>query len=167
LFYDDVVADKGRRRLGVLNKFFLFFYLQLFEWMKENDKLSAPTYTSFFSVLGKGGRVEKALHVFNDLPLDSDIRRNVYVCNSVLSTLVYNGKVDKAFRLFEQLKQEGLKPDIITYSTVNHGISFPALLAYSISLSMLLPVFDWYHLLLIHLGMYLKDFILIPVGYEY
>ena len=128
-------------------------YLQLFEWMKENDKLSAPTYTSFFSVLGKGGRVEKALHVFNDLPLDSDIRRNVYVCNSVLSTLVYNGKVDKAFRLFEQLKQEGLKPDIITYSTVNHGISFPAVLGNSISLSMLLSVFGWYYLLLIHSDM--------------
>ena len=110
--------------------------------MKDNDKLSAPTYTSFFSVLGKGGRVEKALHVFNDLPLDNDIRRNVYVCNSVLNTLVYNGKVDKAFRLFEQLKQEGLKPDIITYSTVNHGISFRALLANNISLRMLLPVFD-------------------------
>ena len=57
-------------------------------------------------------------HEFNELPLDSEVRLNVYVCNSILSTMVYNGKIDKAFRLFEQLKSEGLKPDTVTYSTV-------------------------------------------------
>lgn len=104
---------------------------QLFDWMKTNDKISAPTYTSFFSVLGKAGRAEKALRVFNELPADDAVRSNVYVCNSILSTLVYNGKVDKAFRLFELLKQEGLKPDIITYSTVSFRYT---------SMS---PKFDW------------------------
>ena len=91
--------------------------------MKENDKLSAPTYTSYFSLLGKSGQPKKAIRVFNELPLDSEVRNNVYVCNSILSTMVYNGKIDKAFRLFEQLKAEGLKPDTVTYSTVS--LQFP------------------------------------------
>jgi len=93
--------------------------VQVFEYMKENDKLSPPTYTSYFSLLGKMGQSKKAIRVFNELPLDSEVRLNVYVCNSILSTLIYNGKIDKAFRLFEQLKAEGLKPDTVTYSTVS------------------------------------------------
>jgi pentatricopeptide repeat protein len=91
----------------------------LFDWMKEREKLSAPTYTSFFSVLGKAGRAERALYIFNELPVLDPVRCNVFVCNSILSTLVYNGKVDKALRLFEQMKVDGLQPDLITYSTVN------------------------------------------------
>lgn len=93
--------------------------VQVFEYMKENDKLSPPTYTSYFSVLGKAGLSKKAIQVYNELPLDSDVRLNVYVCNSILSTMIYNGKIDKAFRLFEQLKSEGLQPDTVTYSTVS------------------------------------------------
>lgn len=94
-------------------------HAQLFDWMKEREKLSAPTYTSFFSVLGKAGRAERALYIFNELPVLDPVRSNVFVCNSILSTLVYNGKVDKALRLFEQMKVDGLQPDLITYSTVN------------------------------------------------
>lgn len=89
--------------------------------MKENNKLSPPTYTSYFSVLGKSGQSRKAIRVFNELPLDSEVRKNVFVCNSILSTMIYNGKIDKAFRLFEQLKKEGLQPDTVTYSTVGLG----------------------------------------------
>lgn len=92
--------------------------MQVFDYMKENDKLSPPTYTSYFSLLGKAGLSKKAIRAFNELPLDSEVRLNVYVCNSILSTMIYNGKIDKAFRLFEQLKSEGLKPDTVTYSTV-------------------------------------------------
>jgi pentatricopeptide repeat protein len=97
----------------------LLWVVQLFGWMKENEKLTAPTYTSFFSVLGKAGRAERALHIFNELSLLDPVRCNVFICNSLLSTLVYNGKVEKALRLFDQLKTEGLQPDVITYSTVS------------------------------------------------
>ncbi len=97
----------------------LLWVVQLFGWMKENKKLTAPTYTSFFSVLGKAGRAERALHIFNELSLLDPVRCNVFICNSLLSTLVYNGKVEKALRLFDQLKTEGLQPDVITYSTVS------------------------------------------------
>lgn len=93
--------------------------VQVFDYMKENDKVSPPTYTSYFSLLGKSGQSKKAILEFNELPLDSDVRLNVYVCNSILSTMIYNGKIDKAFRLFERLKSEGLKPDTVTYSTVS------------------------------------------------
>lgn len=93
--------------------------VQVFEYMKEKGKLLPPTYTSYFSVLGKAGQSKKAIRVFNELPPDSEVRLNVYVCNSILSTMIYNGKIDKAFRLFEQLKSEGLKPDTVTYSTVS------------------------------------------------
>jgi pentatricopeptide repeat protein len=96
-----------------------FWALQVFEYMKENDKVSPPTYTSYFSFLGKAGQSKRAIREFNELPLDSEVRRNVYVCNAILSTMVYNGKIDKAFRLFEQLKAEGLEPDTVTYSTVS------------------------------------------------
>lgn len=92
---------------------------QVFDYMKENDKLSPPTYTSYFSILGKAGQSKKAIREFNELPMDSEVRLNVYVCNSILSTMIYNGKIDKAFRLFEELKSEGLKPDTVTYSTVS------------------------------------------------
>ncbi|KAL3677547.1 hypothetical protein R1sor_027495 [Riccia sorocarpa] len=108
------------RRFGRLGKW--RESVSLFNWMKEQQKVSAPSYTSFFSVLGKVGQVDKALQAFTHLT-DPDIRSNVFVWNSVLSVLVCNARVDKAFHYFRLMKEEGVEPDRITYSTMIAGCS--------------------------------------------
>ncbi|KAL2636275.1 hypothetical protein R1flu_007754 [Riccia fluitans] len=108
------------RRFGRLGKW--RDSIVLFDWMKEHGKVSAPTYTSFFSVLGKVSQVDKALEAFVELT-DREIRSNVYVWNSILSVLVCNGKVDRAFQYFRLMKEEGIEPDKVTYSTMVAGCS--------------------------------------------
>ena len=57
------------------------------------------------------------LEIYNSIQ-DESIKSNVVVCNSVLGSLIRNGKFDGGFKLFNQMKQNGLTPDVVTYSTV-------------------------------------------------
>lgn len=61
----------------------------------------------------------KALEIYNIIQ-DESAKRNVFICNSVLSSLVRSGKLDSSIKLFNQMKQGGLAPDVVTYSTVCH-----------------------------------------------
>lgn len=93
---------------------------QLFDWMKQHGKVSAASYTSFITLMGKGRQTRVALELYYNLE-DEDIKSNVFVCNSMLKCLISNGRVETAFKLFEQMKEGGLNPDIVTYSTLLAG----------------------------------------------
>lgn len=67
--------------------------------------------------MGKSLSPVKALEIYNSIK-DESTRNHVSVCNSVLSCLVRNGKFESSITLFRQMKQDGLVPDIVTYSTV-------------------------------------------------
>lgn len=91
--------------------------LQLFEWMLQNEKVSASSYSSYIKFMGKSLNPVKALEIYNNIQ-DESTKKNVHICNSVLGSLIRSGKFDVSFKLFDQMKQNGLTPDAVTYSTV-------------------------------------------------
>lgn len=93
-----------------------------FVWMKQNDKLNPPCFTTFISSMGKAGFPSRALQAFKSQS-EPAVRLNIIVCNALFKALVFNGKVDAAFVLFEQLKCEGLVPNFDTYKALIAGCS--------------------------------------------
>lgn len=93
--------------------------LQLFEWMQDNGRINSSSYSSYIKFMGKGCNPAKALEVFNGIK-DEAMKNNVSIWNSVLGCLVRGGKFESSIRLFYQMKQDGLMPDVFTYSTVCH-----------------------------------------------
>lgn len=67
--------------------------------------------------MGKKLSPVKALEIYNSIP-DESTRTNVFICNSLLSSLVKNGKFESGIKLFDKMKQDGLTPDSVTYNTV-------------------------------------------------
>jgi pentatricopeptide repeat protein len=115
------------RSFGKLNRW--HDLSQLFEWMQQNGKINASSYSSYMKFMGKNLNPVKAMEIFNGIK-DESAKKNIFICNSVLSCLVRNGKFDSSIKLFRQMKQNGLMPDAVTYSTllagcikVKHGYS--------------------------------------------
>ncbi|XP_030938092.1 pentatricopeptide repeat-containing protein At1g10910, chloroplastic isoform X1 [Quercus lobata] len=102
---------------------------QLFEWMQQNGKINASSYSSYMKFMRKNLNPVKAMEIYNGIK-DESAKNNVFICNSVLSCLVRNGKFDSSIKMFHQMKQDGLMPDVVTYSAllagcikVKHGYS--------------------------------------------
>ncbi|KAF3435174.1 hypothetical protein FNV43_RR22261 [Rhamnella rubrinervis] len=93
---------------------------QLFEWMQQNGKISASSYSSYIKFMGKSLNPVKALEIYNSIQ-DESAKRNVFICNSVLTSLVWSGKFDSSIKMFHQMKKDGLAPDVVTYSTLFAG----------------------------------------------
>ncbi|GMQ01821.1 hypothetical protein CsSME_00048316 [Camellia sinensis var. sinensis] len=106
------------RQFGKLNRWKELS--QLFDWMRKNGKISTSSYSSYIKFMGKGLNPVKVLEIYNNIE-DEPTRNNVSVCNSVLSCLIRNGKFESSIRLFRQMKQDGLRPDVVTYSTLLAG----------------------------------------------
>lgn len=95
---------------------FIYFF-QLFDWMQQHGKTNIASYSSFIKFVGRDSNSAKALEIYNSIKDDS-IRSNASVCNSTLCCLIKCGKFHSSLKLFNQMKQAGLVPDIVTYSTV-------------------------------------------------
>ncbi|KAL8234558.1 hypothetical protein R6Q59_020658 [Mikania micrantha] len=93
---------------------------QVFEWMQQHEKLNFASYSSYIKLMGKNLHPNKALELYNSIE-DRFIRVNPSVCNSILGCLTKNGKLEKSFELFRLMKQDGLVPDVVTYSTLLSG----------------------------------------------
>ncbi|CAL9186201.1 pentatricopeptide repeat-containing protein At1g10910, chloroplastic-like [Musa acuminata AAA Group] len=93
---------------------------QLFDWMQRHGKLNFASYSSFIKYMGISRSPIKALKVYDSIP-DKSMKINVSVCNSILGCMVTNGRFESSMRLFEQMKDDGLLPDLVTYSTLLSG----------------------------------------------
>ncbi|XP_045817855.1 pentatricopeptide repeat-containing protein At1g10910, chloroplastic-like [Trifolium pratense] len=93
---------------------------QLFLWMQENKKLDVYSYSHYIKFMANKLDASTMLKLYNNIQ-DESVKDNVYVCNSVLSCLIKKGKFDTAIKLFQQMKQDGLVPDLVTYSTLIAG----------------------------------------------
>ncbi|OVA03747.1 Pentatricopeptide repeat [Macleaya cordata] len=93
---------------------------KLFDWMKKRGKINIASYSSFIKFMGKSRNPIKALETYNSIQ-DESTRNNVSVCNSILGCLIRNGKFESSIKLFDQMKQSGLTPDAVTYSTLLSG----------------------------------------------
>lgn len=103
----------------------VIFYVivQLFDWMQRHGKLNFASYSSFIKYMGISRSPIKALKVYDSIP-DKSMKINVSVCNSILGCMVMNGRFESSMRLFEQMKDDGLLPDLVTYSTVWYPNSY-------------------------------------------
>ncbi|CAO2829923.1 unnamed protein product [Amaranthus hypochondriacus] len=93
---------------------------QLFEWMQKHGKINAASYSSYIKFMGESKDILKALNVYNNIN-DEDMKNHISICNSVLSCLVKNNISDRAMSMFDEMKQNGLRPDVVTYSTLLAG----------------------------------------------
>jgi pentatricopeptide repeat protein len=85
--------------------------------MQENNKLDVYSYSHYIKFMANKLDASTMLKLYNNIK-DESAKDNVYVCNSVLRCLIKKGKFDTAIKLFQQMKQDGLVPDLVTYSTV-------------------------------------------------
>lgn len=85
--------------------------------MQLHGKISASSYTSYITYTGKSPNPLKALEIYRGIA-EHSMRMNTYICNAVLSCLIKNGKYDSSIKVFQEMKQDGLLPDVVTYSTV-------------------------------------------------
>jgi pentatricopeptide repeat protein len=85
--------------------------------MQEHEEFNFVSYSTYFKHMGLSRNPVKALKTYDSIK-DVEIKRHVSVCNSVLGCLVKNGRAENALKLFDQMKCDGLLPDLITYSTV-------------------------------------------------
>ncbi|XP_074274993.1 pentatricopeptide repeat-containing protein At1g10910, chloroplastic [Silene latifolia] len=93
---------------------------QVFEWMRKHGKINIASYSSYIKFMTETRDVSRALNAYEAIS-DEAMRNNISICNSLLSCLVKNNMFDKAITLFYQMKQNGLQPDVITYSTLLSG----------------------------------------------
>ncbi|XVF01132.1 hypothetical protein REPUB_Repub04eG0062000 [Reevesia pubescens] len=106
------------RHFGKLGKW--HHLSQLFEWMQQHGKTNGSSYSTYMKIMGKKLSPVKALEIYNRIP-DESTRVNVFICNSLLSCLVRNGKFESTIKLFDKMKQDGLTPDSVTYNTLLAG----------------------------------------------
>ncbi|KAG9451045.1 hypothetical protein H6P81_011010 [Aristolochia fimbriata] len=66
--------------------------------------------TCLVDMYAKCGRIDEAMHIFEEIP-----GRNTFMWNAIISAHGINGKSDKAFVLFQEMQEEGIKPDQVTY----------------------------------------------------
>ncbi|PWA77792.1 pentatricopeptide repeat (PPR) superfamily protein [Artemisia annua] len=93
---------------------------QLFEWMQQNVNLNFASYSSYMKLMGKSLHPNKALEIYNGIE-DKLVKVHPSVCNSVLGCLIKSGKFENSFDMFRRMKQDGLVPDVVTYSTLLSG----------------------------------------------
>uniref|UniRef100_A0A7S4M4D6 Pentacotripeptide-repeat region of PRORP domain-containing protein n=2 Tax=Vannella robusta TaxID=1487602 RepID=A0A7S4M4D6_9EUKA len=75
------------------------------------------TYTSMISGYIKGGRLDKALKLFDQMGELKD----TFVYNALIDGLMKKKEFDKASQLIDQMKLRGLSPDIDTMTSVISG----------------------------------------------
>ncbi|KAG1346390.1 pentatricopeptide repeat-containing protein, chloroplastic [Cocos nucifera] len=93
---------------------------QLFDWMQKHKKLNFASYSSFIKYMGISHNPMKALQAYDSIP-DKSLKVNVSICNSLLGCLVKNGRFESSIKLFNRMKDDGLSPDLVTYSTLLSG----------------------------------------------
>ena len=89
--------------------------------------INFASYSSFIKYMGESRNLTKALQVYDCIEDDST-KFNVSVCNSLLGCMLRERKFESATKMFEEMKKNGMIPDLFTYSTVTlsilHGFTY-------------------------------------------
>ncbi|XP_020697045.1 pentatricopeptide repeat-containing protein At1g10910, chloroplastic, partial [Dendrobium catenatum] len=93
---------------------------QLFDWMQKAEMLNFASYSSFIKYMRISRNPMKALQVYDSIT-DKSTRVNLSICNSILGCMVQNGRFKSSMKLFCKMKDDGLLPDLVTYSTLLAG----------------------------------------------
>ncbi|RWW06699.1 hypothetical protein GW17_00029952 [Ensete ventricosum] len=93
--------------------------LQVFNWRKKLADAGIPMlpeeYSKAITLAGRTKNVDLAAELFSDA-IDASLR-NACLYNALMSAYMYNGLIEKAVSVFEDLKQDfNCKPTIVTYN---------------------------------------------------
>ncbi|KAH7670670.1 TPR-like protein [Dioscorea alata] len=91
--------------------------LYLFEWMglQEPSLVTPRSYSVLFPVLGTAGMGEKLMILFENLPRGKRFQ-DVHVYNAAISGLSSCGRYDDAWKVYETLEANNVRPDHVTCS---------------------------------------------------
>lgn len=88
----------------------------------EMPQLNCERTLKSFNALLKAGvlskRFDEVLKIFRELPSDLSLILNRVSYNTVIHTLCEMGSLDDALFMLDELKENGLSPDVITFNTL-------------------------------------------------
>ncbi|KAG0485073.1 hypothetical protein HPP92_008950 [Vanilla planifolia] len=93
---------------------------QLFDWMQKNKVLNLTSYSTFIKYMRISRNPVKALQVYDSIT-DKSTRVHLSICNSLLGCMAQNGRFASSVKLFSKMKDDGLSPDVVTYSALLSG----------------------------------------------
>ncbi|KAJ7558424.1 hypothetical protein O6H91_04G038300 [Diphasiastrum complanatum] len=88
------------------------------ELVHSRCELDTPLQNSLIDMHAKCGRIEDAMRVFNNMG-----QRDIVSWNTILMAFVNYGQGEKALELFQQMEQEPVAPDRITFVAVLQACS--------------------------------------------
>lgn len=124
--------------------------------MQQNRRTNVASYSGYIKFMGNSLSYIEALEIYKSIK-DKETRNNVSVCNSILGCLIKNGKPKSSFNLFTQMKQEGLVPDVVTYTTVCSQSKLPNSLNGSGNLGWACIYFDFLNAQKLHRNVFLNN----------
>ncbi|KAL3538222.1 hypothetical protein ACH5RR_001588 [Cinchona calisaya] len=91
--------------------------LYFFEWMRLNEPslVSPRACTILFPSLGRAGMGEEIMVLFRNMPNEKRYR-DVHVYNAAISGLLCSRRYDDAWKLYESMEMNNVKPDHVTCS---------------------------------------------------
>lgn len=88
---------------------------------QEGVHLNVIIYTTLIKGFSKSLELDQALKVFEIMRKDSEIQPNNITFNSLIDCCVRCTDIPQAEAIFDDMKQSGVSPDLITYSTMIKG----------------------------------------------
>ncbi len=99
--------------------------LELYHELEENNiEMNTILYTTMIKAFNRINNITKVLEIFNKMKKDKANLPNIVTFNSVIDCCVKCNNMREAETKFEELKLNGLKADIITFSTLIKGKFF-------------------------------------------
>ncbi|RAL42390.1 hypothetical protein DM860_012173 [Cuscuta australis] len=86
--------------------------------LKNEFESDAYVVSALIDMYSKCGKVEKAKRVF-----DAMGKKDLVALNAMVSGLVQHRRETEALSLFEEMKPQGLKPNVVTYNALMAGFS--------------------------------------------
>ncbi|MED6220189.1 hypothetical protein PIB30_042494 [Stylosanthes scabra] len=91
--------------------------LYFFQWMRSQEpSLVKPrSCTVLFPALGRAGMGDKLMVLFRNLPSTKEFK-DVHVYNAAISGLLDGGRYEDAWKVYEVMENENIRPDHVTCS---------------------------------------------------
>lgn len=94
------------------------------DMMKKNGyELNLRTYTTYITSLGRRGKWQKALELFQMLKKDGHVPNQI-TYGAIVAALAKSNKLDMAMDIFEEMLERGLQPNVQIYTSLIHCCRF-------------------------------------------
>ncbi|GMH31463.1 hypothetical protein Nepgr_033306 [Nepenthes gracilis] len=117
--YEGRISERGCiELLGLMSQEGLMMNcLYFYEWMglQEPSLVTPRTCSTIFPALGKAGMGDKLMILWRNLPACRQFR-DVHVYNAAISGLLFSGRYNEAWKVYEAMEFNNILPDHVTCS---------------------------------------------------